>query len=54
MSDEHQQPQDHQSDDSGHPGINPDPVERGKQLGHENAHGGHCVGTGGHGQIPHT
>lgn len=31
-----------------HPGMNPDPVERGRQLGHENAHGGHCVGTGGH------
>ncbi|CAF2853882.1 unnamed protein product [Rotaria sp. Silwood2] len=31
-----------------HPGMNPDPVERGRQLGHENASGGHCVGTGGH------
>ncbi|CAF1199322.1 unnamed protein product [Adineta ricciae] len=33
-----------------HPGMNPDPAERGRQLGHENAHGGHSVGTGGHGQ----
>lgn len=33
-----------------HPGMNPDPVERGRQLGHENAHGGRCVGTGGHGR----
>jgi hypothetical protein len=32
-----------------HPGMNPDPAERGRQLGHENAHGGHSVGTGGHG-----
>jgi hypothetical protein len=31
-----------------HPGMNPDPVERGRELGHENAHGGQCVGTGGH------
>jgi hypothetical protein len=29
--------------------MNPDPTERGRQLGRENAHGGHCVGTGGHG-----
>ncbi|CAF3345900.1 unnamed protein product [Rotaria sp. Silwood1] len=32
-----------------HPGMNPDPTERGRQLGHENADGGQCVGTGGHG-----
>jgi hypothetical protein len=31
-----------------HPGMNPDPAERGRQLGHENAHGGHSIGTGGH------
>jgi len=31
-----------------HPGMNPDPVERGRELGHENAHGGQSVGTGGH------
>ena len=32
-----------------HPGMNPDPAERGRKLGHENARGGQCVGTGGHG-----
>ncbi len=32
-----------------HPGMNPNPAERGKQLGEENADGGHSVGTGGHG-----
>ena len=32
-----------------HPGMNPDPAERGRQLGHENAQGGQSVGTGGHG-----
>ncbi len=31
-----------------HPGMNPDPAERGRELGHANAHGGQCVGTGGH------
>jgi hypothetical protein len=29
--------------------MNPDPTERGRQLGHANARGGQCVGTGGHG-----
>ncbi len=32
-----------------HPGMNPNPAERGRQLGEENADGGHSVGTGGHG-----
>jgi len=32
-----------------HPGMNPDPAERGKELGEENAYGGHSEGTGGHG-----
>ena len=32
-----------------HPGMNPDPAERGRQLGHQNAQGGKSVGTGGHG-----
>lgn len=32
-----------------HPGMNPDPAQRGAELGHENAEGGHSVGTGGHG-----
>ncbi|CAF1313572.1 unnamed protein product [Adineta steineri] len=36
------------SEEQLHPGMNPDPAERGRQLGHENAHGGHSVGTGGH------
>jgi hypothetical protein len=31
-----------------HPGMNPDPAARGKQLGEENALGGQSVGTGGH------
>ncbi len=29
--------------------MNPDPAERGRQLGEESADGEHCVGTGGHG-----
>ncbi len=29
--------------------MNPDPAERGKELGEENADGEHCIGTGGHG-----
>ncbi|CAF1306944.1 unnamed protein product [Rotaria sp. Silwood1] len=33
-----------------HPGMNPDYAERGKELGEENAFGGHSVGTGGHGK----
>ena len=40
---------DQRSEDPSHPGMSPDPAERGKQLGHENAHGGQSVGTGGHG-----
>ncbi|CAF2910696.1 unnamed protein product [Rotaria sp. Silwood2] len=32
-----------------HPGMNPDYAERGRELGEENAYGGHSVGTGGHG-----
>lgn len=32
-----------------HPGMNPDPAERGRQLGHANAQGGQSIGTGGHG-----
>ena len=32
-----------------HPGMNPDPAQRGAELGHENAQGGHSIGTGGHG-----
>ena len=39
----------HFSEQELHPGMNPDPAERGRQLGHQNAHGGHSVGTGGHG-----
>jgi hypothetical protein len=31
-----------------HPGMNPDPAQRGAQLGHENAQGGKSIGTGGH------
>ena len=42
-------PGDKQPEDPTHPGMNPDPAERGKQLGHENAQGGQSVGTGGHG-----
>lgn len=38
-----------QPEDPTHPGMSPDPAERGKQLGHENAQGGQSVGTGGHG-----
>ncbi len=38
-----------QLEDPCHPGMSPDPAERGKQLGHENAQGGQSVGTGGHG-----
>jgi len=37
-------------EDPSHPGMNPDPAERGKELGEENAYGGNCVGTGGHGK----
>jgi hypothetical protein len=33
-----------------HPGMNPDPAQRGRQLGRENADGVHSVGTGGHAQ----
>jgi hypothetical protein len=40
---------DSQPEDPTHPGMSPDPAERGKQLGHENAQGGQSVGTGGHG-----
>jgi len=40
---------DNRSEDLSHPGMNPDPAERGKELGEENAYGGSCVGTGGHG-----
>ncbi|CAF0762391.1 unnamed protein product [Rotaria sordida] len=43
------QADDKRPEDSSHPGMAPDPAERGKQLGHENAQGGQCVGTGGHG-----
>jgi hypothetical protein len=43
------QPGDNRTEDPTHPGMAPDPAERGKQLGHENAHGGQSVGTGGHG-----
>jgi hypothetical protein len=32
-----------------HPGMNPDPAERGRKLGQDNARGGQSVGTGGHG-----
>jgi hypothetical protein len=32
-----------------HPGMNPDPAIRGKELGEENAEGGQSIGTGGHG-----
>ncbi|CAF3723579.1 unnamed protein product [Rotaria sp. Silwood1] len=38
------------SEDPSHPGMNPDYAERGKELGEENACGGHSVGTGGHGK----
>jgi len=33
-----------------HPGMNPDPAARGKELGEENADGENCIGTGGHGK----
>ena len=42
-------PDDKKPEDPSHPGMSSDPAERGKQLGHENAHGGQSVGTGGHG-----
>ena len=42
-------PGDSRPEDPTHPGMSPDPVERGKELAHENAHGGQSVGTGGHG-----
>jgi hypothetical protein len=41
---------DHRPEDKSHPGMNPDPAERGKQLGEENAYGAHSTGTGGHGK----
>jgi hypothetical protein len=40
---------DARAEDPSHPGMSPDPAERGKQLGHENAQGGQSIGTGGHG-----
>jgi hypothetical protein len=43
------QPGDNRPEDPAHPGMIPDPTERGRELGHENARGGQCVGTGGHG-----
>ena len=54
MSTEGKQAGDKQHDekkpeDPSHPGMSADPAERGKQLGHENTHGGQSVGTGGHG-----
>jgi len=54
MSEKQQQLGDKQSgdnrpEDPSHPGMSSDPVERGKELAHENAHGGQSVGTGGHG-----
>jgi hypothetical protein len=42
-------PGDARPEDPTHPGMSPDPAERGKQLGHENAQGGQSIGTGGHG-----
>ncbi len=45
------QSDDNRSEDSAHPGMSSNPEERGRQLGHENAHGGQSVGTGGHGTI---
>jgi hypothetical protein len=42
---------DQRPDDPNHPGMDPNPAERGRQLGEENAWGGHSVGTGGHGGI---
>ncbi|CAF2731225.1 unnamed protein product [Rotaria sp. Silwood2] len=41
---------DTRSEDPSHPGMSSDPAERGKELGEENACGGHSVGTGGHGK----
>jgi hypothetical protein len=41
---------DAKAEDPSHPGMSPDPAERGAQLGHENAQGGQSVGTGGHGE----
>jgi hypothetical protein len=41
---------DKRPEDPSHPGMNPDPAERGKELGEENAYGGQSVGTGGHGK----
>lgn len=40
---------DNRAEDPSHPGMSADPVERGKQIAHENFHGGQSVGTGGHG-----
>ncbi len=37
-------------EDPSRPGMSPDPAERGRELGEENAYGGHSVGTGGHGK----
>jgi hypothetical protein len=37
-------------EDPSHPGMSPDPAERGRELGEENAYGGTSVGTGGHGK----
>ncbi len=42
-------PGDQRPEDPNHPGMSPDPAERGRQLGEENADGENCVGTGGHG-----
>ncbi|CAF2910066.1 unnamed protein product, partial [Rotaria sp. Silwood2] len=39
----------HLTQEQQHPGMNPDPAERGKELGEDNAYGGYSVGTGGHG-----
>ena len=43
-------PGNNQPEDKAHPGMNPDPAERGKKLGEENAYGAHSVGTAGHGK----
>ncbi len=40
----------HLTQEQQHPGMNPNPAERGRELGEENACGGQCVGTGGHGK----
>jgi hypothetical protein len=42
-------PGDIRPEDPNHPGMSPDPAERGRQLGEDNADGENCVGTGGHG-----